>query len=104
MSNLDIYSAVVFLIMTHIGFFAYEAAQKEIAELKKEIEELKSNPTSAFYKERKLLREQNEQLTAALKVAEDALLGIVITSSRDKASYEASEALAKIQKIKEGLG
>lgn len=81
--------------------------REENEKLKKEIES-----TSLAFEEVKRVveskitsfRDKIDKLTAALKVAEDAFLGIVITSSRDKASYEASEALAKIHKIKEGLG
>lgn len=102
--------------------------------IKKELEELKSNQTSYFYKERKLLREENEKLkkeiestslvfeevkrvveskitsfrdkidklTAALKVAEDAL-GATWPNMFNEIRQHHKEALADIQKIKESL-
>lgn len=85
-------------IIDVIEIAALEAAQREIAELK-----------SIFSVQLDIL-EQNKQLTAALKVAEDALMYMTEDfdcPAEDVALFDmlkAKEALAEIQKIKKGLG
>ena len=86
---------------------ALEAAQKEIAELKDELDSLKlkigiANPY--LVKDRLI-----KQLTAALKVAEDALnkykdSAFDVDGKVYKVGSKAKEALSEIEKIKKGLG
>lgn len=85
---------------------ALEAVQKEIAELKKENSIwIRCNE---WYQERfdedeiKVI----EKLTAALKVAEDALMAECICETVEGIEFlcDAHKALSEIQKIKKGLG
>lgn len=77
-----------------VEYSALEAAQKEITELK-----------SIFSVQLDIL-EQNKNLTAALKVAEDALRLIASPDENEPNWFHLTsrKALSEIEKIKKGLG
>lgn len=101
-----------------IEYSALEAAQKEIAELKDSNENIRSHLLSQTKISNQLLDEK-EKLTAALKVAEDAMREVKYQYMRTYNTCEPEKidelspvmplglilhALAEIQKIKKGLG
>lgn len=112
-------------VIHYVEIAALEAAQKEmqqeIDDLKKSYNELKKQLSVDYqYQEIERLKYENEvyvslteprieNLTSALKVAEDALekykdSAFDIDGKVYKVGSKAAEALAEIQKIKKGLG
>lgn len=93
-----------------VEYSALEAAQKEIAELKKENEEIKIKMSgvagATVGSISKEYISKIEQLTAALKVAEDALRLIASPDENEPNWFHLTsrKALSEIEKIKKGLG